>query len=299
LRKLILVFTFLLASSVSAQSVTPADLTEGGYILYFRHGRAELGRDCKNPELDQWWKSDDPAQTRQLEETGRLQAKVIGQAFRELDIPVGRFLSSEFTRAHDTATFMALKPVSTERLLTPLTAYGELEPRLESLLAVEPEPGTNTVLVAHGHVLPVFENLTEGSAVVFKPGQREPIGTIEYEEWKRSAGDLLFDSQRAEDRYFLKDGILTVRSDMGIGKVTVFPLSGAWPTLTKIRFEYADGRGMEQLEGLRIESGGSDSSGDFRSSGRIVQEGAVEHDLPQALSSSNPSLTIHWVDFYR
>jgi len=299
LRILLLIFSLLLAGSVSAEPVGPADLADGGYILYFRHGRADLGKDCKDPDLVDWWKSDDPAQTRQLESEGKRQAKVIGQAFRQLDIPVGTFLSSEFRRAQDTATFMGLKPVTTERLLTPLTAYGELEPRLESLFATEPEPGTNTVLVAHGHVLPVFEELSEGSAVVFKPGRREPIATIDYEEWKRAAGDLFFDSQRPEDSYFFKDGILTVRSDTGIGTVTVFPLSEAWPALKKIRFEYADGREMNHMEGLRIESGGSDSSRDFRSSGRIVQEGGVERAVPIDLSSSVPSLTIHWVDFYR
>ena len=134
---------------------------------------------------------------------------------------------------------------------------------------------------------------------MFKPGRHEPIGTIDYQEWRRAAGDLLFDSQKSEDSYFLKDGILTVRSDMGIGTVTVFLLSGSWPSLKKIRFEYADGRGMKHMEGLRIESGGSDSSSDFRSSGRIVQEGGVEKDIPIDLSSAIPSLTIQWVDFYR
>ncbi len=299
MRNLILVFTLLLASSVSAQSLSPADLTDGGYILYFRHGRADLGKDCKDPEQGEWWKSDDPAQTRQLEEEGKLQAKVIGQAFKRLDIPVGAFLASEFRRAHDTARFMGLKPVNSVRSLTPLTVYGELQPRLDSLFTTEPEQGTNTVLVAHGHVLPIFEDLTEGSAVVFKPDQSEPVGTIDYQEWKRAAGDLFFESQRPEDSFSLEDGILTVRSDTGIGTVTVSPLSGAWPALKTVRFEYADGRGMTHIEGLRIESDGSDSSGDFRSSGRIVREGAVEQEVSVRLSSSVPSLTIHWVDFYR
>ena len=56
---------------------------------------------------------------------------------------------------------------------------------------------------------------------------------------------------------------------------------------------------MNHMEGLRIESGGSDSSRDFRSSGRIVQEGGVEREIPVDLSSPIPSLLIHWVDFYR
>ena len=288
----------LLAMSAAAREINPSDLTGGGYILYFRHGKADIGKDCKDPELSDWWTSDDPARTRQLEDAGKRQARVIGQAFRQLNLPVGTFLSSEFKRAQDTARFMELGPVETEQSLTPLTAYGELEPRLRKLLETEPEEGTNTVLVAHGHVLPVFEELNEASAVVFKPGEREPVGTIDYRQWKEAAGELLFESRSPKDRYFLKNGVLTVVSDMGIGTVTISPISGLWPPLRKVRFEYAGGRGMNVLEGLKLDFEGPGSGNNFHSSGRILQEGAVERSLPD-LSPSVGSVTIHWVDFYR
>lgn len=286
----------LFPSAAWAESLSPEDLTEGGYILYFRHAEADVGKDCKDPSKPDWWKSSDPNLTRQLSDKGRLQARVIGQAFQQLEIPVGTFLCSEFRRTQDTAGLMNLgepKPVSD---LTPLTAYGELSERLLPRLQNQPANGTNTVLVAHGHVLPIFETLNEGEAMVFKPGEEKPLGTIPYTVWEKAAGKLVFEPQFSEDRFLLKDGTLTIVSRRGVGQVKITPTNGKWPIIKTLRFEYPDGRGMKRLEGLRLKT---DSPNAYNSLPRPVKDSAVEVNLPPKLLLSAPVLDIHWVDFYR
>lgn len=286
----------LLPHATLADNLQPEDLTQGGYILYFRHAEADVGRDCKDPSKPDWWKSTDPKLTRQLSDKGRRQARVIGEAFRRLEIPVGTFLCSEFRRTQDTARLMNLGELRPESDLTPLVVRGDLEKRLIPRLTEKPTEGTNTVLVAHGHVLPVFEKLNEGEAMVFKPGQEKPLGTIPFAAWEKAAGKLLFESQFPEDRFLLKDGTLTIVSRRGVGQVKITPANRKWPVIKTLRFEYPDGRGMKRLEGLRVKT---DSPKAYNSLPRPVKDGAVEVILPPELPQSAPVLNIHWVDFYR
>jgi phosphohistidine phosphatase SixA len=283
--------------SASADSLKPDDLAGGGYILYFRHAKADVGADCKDADQAEWWKSDDSRKTRQLSPLGKRQAQVIGQAFRSMKIPVGLLLCSEFRRTHDTTRLMNLGEPRLEPDLTPLVYPGEFGPRLRPLLAVPPEEGTNTVLVAHGHVLPEFDDLDEGCAVVFQAGETEPLGTICYEDWEEAAGDMIFESLRPEDRFLLEESVLTIKSSKGIGQVILRPVDEEWPELKTVRFEYASGRGMERLEGLRIKVGSSTEA--FRGLAKPVRNGAIEVTLPPELFESGKSVTIHWVDVYR
>lgn len=298
MKRLSIVLLFLSISwFCSAAPLRPGDLVEGGYVLYFRHAQADDGVDCKDPEQAEWWKSEDSGKTRQLTDYGKLQARAIGQAFRRLKIPVGLILCSEFRRTQDTTQLMALGQPLLESKLTPLTSLGELEPRLRPLLTTSPKQGTNTVLVAHGHVLPEFEELEEGSAVVFQPGKSRPLGTISFEDWAEAAGGMSFESRNDEDRFTFEDSVLTIQSSTGIGEVDVRTLREEWPDLRKLRFEYLNGQGMQRLEGLRIRT---DSTEYKRSQfARSVLNGAIEVTLPTELPQSVEFMKIHWVDVYR
>jgi phosphohistidine phosphatase SixA len=298
MKRFLLLF-FCLSWFASAAPPSPADLVDGGYTLYFRHAKADAGVDCKDPEQAEWWKSEDSRKTRQLSPDGKRQAQVIGQAFRNLNIPVGRLNCSEFRRAQDTISLMGLGEPLLEPNLTPLVSLGELGPRLRPLLTAAPDEGTNTVLVAHGHVLPEFDDLEEASAVVYRAGESQPLGVISYEDWEKAAGDMIFDSQRTEDRFTLEESVLTIYSSMGIGTVTISPVGEEWPPLRTLRFQYADGSGMKVLEGLRISEGRPNSVNDYRDLLKQVRDGAIEVNLPSELPQSVKSFTIHWVDFYR
>lgn len=294
----VLIF-FCLTWACLADPIKPLDLVDGGYVLYFRHARADVGVDCKDPAQGEWWTSDDSSKTRQLSAAGKQQAQVIGQAFRRLEIPVGLLLCSEFKRARDTTRLMELGEPRVVADLTPLTSLGEIGPRLRPLLAEPPAEGTNTVLVAHGHVLPEFEELEEGSAVVYEPGRPEPVGTIRFQDWAQAAEPLSYESRNEDDRFLLLGSRLTIKSSTGIGEVIVRPLEDQWPELRALRFEYIDGQGMKRLEGLRINTGSPNPRNDYSDFVKSLHDGAVEVALPPELPRSVRFMKIHWVDVYR
>ena len=155
-------------------------------MVYFRHALAELGHDDKDSTRPDWWRTTDPNLTRQLDGEGWDQADEIGEGIRDLNLRVDKVISSEFRRAEDTALAMDVGTTETTSDLTPLVYDDSTLPeRIEGRLNTPPNPGTITVLVAHGHVTELFEELEEGDAAVFTPtpeGSRFE-GFIEYEEW--------------------------------------------------------------------------------------------------------------------
>lgn len=165
----------------------PARLQKGGYVLYFRHASAEVGKDIKDNNIDHWWESSDPTLTRQLDAHGWDQALELGKAMRAAHVPVDEIKCSEFKRTQDTAFALKMGEVHPSSDLTPL-AYDDntLEARIEKNLNEEPDAGTNTILVAHGHVTELFKNLHEGDAAVFDPAEGHPqfVGFIDYQDWQ-------------------------------------------------------------------------------------------------------------------
>lgn len=170
-------------------------LRQGGYVIYFRHAAT----DYSIPESHQgqeWWKSCDPQVVRNLSETGRRQARTIGQAFRALQIPVDRALSSEFCRVAETGQ-LAFGEVE---LILDLTSFGtadeaERERRvvaLQAMLATPPPAGANTILVGHLFNIQAAASISlpEGGAAIFEPlGQAgfRFMASVSAEEWSALA----------------------------------------------------------------------------------------------------------------
>ncbi len=149
-----------------------AALKRGGYVIYFRHADTgpaymEQGVDLKRCETQ-----------RNLNDSGREEAKLIGARFRSLKIPVGEVLSSEFCRCKETAD-LAFGRYKIAPMLTGVSRSAEAAPRreqaiagLKKLLAATPAPGTNTVLVSHGFNLWDAEDFhlgTQGEAAIYMP----------------------------------------------------------------------------------------------------------------------------------
>lgn len=298
MRRLLSLFLLLaLGGLASCQELTPDDIRNGGYVLYFRHAQADIGSDCKNPEIEHWWLSRDPEKTRQLTWYGKWQARALHRGFDKFGIKVDKVICSEFRRTQETAKLMHLGKVRTSRLLTPLVYKQDLKTGVESLLAPKPRKGTVTVLVAHGHVLPWFEDLHEGDAAVFSPGEPPVMkGIIRFEAWKELSMALKFEAKREEDRFLYRDSTVTVLSSMGIGSVVITPEGESWPPLTKVRFEYSDGRGMPVLEGLHIKAGDKVWNNPKITT---LEKGTRVWTVPaEALVAGKP-LEIQWIDFYR
>jgi phosphohistidine phosphatase SixA len=144
-------------------------LRRGGYVIFFRHGHADVGADATPFDLA------DCSRQRNLSEQGKRDAATIGEAFRALGIPVGEVLSSEYCRALDTARLAFGRAERARGLnLCCQDGTGQSDAErlrfLERALATRPRPGTNTVLVGHGaHMM---TDLGMGEAAIYLPDGR-------------------------------------------------------------------------------------------------------------------------------
>ena len=142
------------------------ELRDGGLVLYLRHTATVADAPDGLP-------TDPCAKQRGLTDAGRRDAREIGAAFRELEIPVDRVLVSPYCRTADTGK-LAFEEVEREDALLPIPtgADGEASAKeqLRQLLGTKPDNG-NTVLV--GHVsnlrLAADANPEEGGTIVFRP----------------------------------------------------------------------------------------------------------------------------------
>lgn len=151
-------------------------LREGGYVVYLRHAVTDRSKE-DDPVLD----LDDCSTQRNLSEDGRVQSGEIGEAFRKLRIPIGAVYSSEYCRTRETAE-RAFGGYEDQPGLTgfPEPSDPTFEARVrrtEELLARPPEPGENTILVAH------VKNLEEVAGISIEEGELavfEPLGGRRY-----------------------------------------------------------------------------------------------------------------------
>ncbi len=169
-------------------------LRHGGYVLHMRHGEATVGNDV-NLDVVPHWKDICELQ-RNLNPIGRDNARKVGAAMRELQIPVGAVYTSQFCRARETARLMGFDNAamleefnfpSGQKVLRNAT-----ELRIKRL-SEAPAAGTNTLIVAHTVVKPELEidkpifGSTFAEIIVFKPdgkGGTQAIGQIKVADWE-------------------------------------------------------------------------------------------------------------------
>jgi phosphohistidine phosphatase SixA len=169
-------------------------LQQGGYVLYIRHASTDWSQIDIEP-----YQYDDCSKQRNLDAQGREESVMIGEAFRGLDIPVARVLSSPFCRTRDTAE-LAFRDFEIENDLQHVPVADTstkddtilyLWKRMDELLAQIPPEGENVVLVSHSGNLEHrvrIAALPEGLMVIFKPdnrGSSKLIGMITPEELSR------------------------------------------------------------------------------------------------------------------
>lgn len=130
--------------------------------------------------------------------------------------------------------------------------------------------------------------------------------------------ELSCQDSNSKNAYEYNDGVLVIKSSMGIGRVRVTPKGEKWPALYKVRFEYLNGTGMARLEGLSLHNDFLKARGASRTqhipfrflgegegpSGTLsmtlkMEDGALTLTLPPNLASASEFLEIHWVDVYR
>ena len=146
------------------------ELKDGGYVIVVRHTATEEGG------VDDPTKLEDCEPQRELTDEGRQQARDLGKAIDDLDIPIGQAVASPYCRTKETATLaFGEDQVTTDEVLLPLPGTGkpgndEAIAAAAELVGQEPEDG-NTVLVTHISVIEPVTGATpeEGGSAVFVP----------------------------------------------------------------------------------------------------------------------------------
>jgi hypothetical protein len=149
-------------------------LRGGGYILYFRHTSTDFGQ--SDERMSGY---EDCATQRNLTDKGRTEARDLGAAMRDLDIPVGVVLASPYCRTMETARLMFGRATA-----TPAVRGGPAQPEsparyaaLLELLSKPVAPGRNLAIASHGNPYRAVAGgpyLAEGEAAVIEP--RGPDG---------------------------------------------------------------------------------------------------------------------------
>jgi phosphohistidine phosphatase SixA len=171
----------LAATPVRADEALWAALAEGGHVALMRHA---LAPGTGDPET---FRLDDCSTQRNLDQTGREQARRTGQAFRERRVIVGQVLSSQWCRCLETAKLLALGEVYPFPPLNSFFGDRERGPKqtaaMRSLLANTDGEGPSLVMVTHQVNITALTGILprSGEIVVLRVGGPEAfriVGTI-------------------------------------------------------------------------------------------------------------------------
>jgi phosphohistidine phosphatase SixA len=165
-------------------------LQTGGYVLYFRHAEANVGRDAFRPSGN-WHLTCDADSARQLSEMGLQDALFTGKVLKALEIPFDTAYSSEFCRCFRTLNRFFLEDL--EYSLEPAITYYVYDESmrhqrtLELISAQSVGRGVNVLMVSHSFGPgSTFPQLNQGDAAIFKPvagSEPEYIGAIPRDAW--------------------------------------------------------------------------------------------------------------------
>lgn len=170
-----------------------AQMREGGFVLYLRHGTTDSSRVDRAPQVD----LNDCSTQRVLSDGGRQQARDLGVTLQRARIPVGEVIHSPLCRARESAqlTFAAQPQLLRAEPLLAYTANLTSEQKkpviaaTQVLVSTVVPQGTNRVIVAHAPNLADLMGYfvkPEGTMVVLRPlGQSrfEYLGSIPPSHW--------------------------------------------------------------------------------------------------------------------
>ena len=188
----------LLLAAVSATAVAQQprgargieEARRGGVVIACRHAMTESA-----DENEKTLKYDDPSTQRRLSAEGERQAEALGNAFRDLRIPVSEVIASPMQRARRTAELAFGSAQLDSSWHTRGDNYhGPKHDRRSEILGRPVEHG-NRVIVSHigtmSSVLPsVRGELEEGDCVVVRPrggSQYDVIDVVPWRSWVRAA----------------------------------------------------------------------------------------------------------------
>lgn len=173
-----LLLTALLATPALADEAVWETLAGGAHVVLMRHALAPGTGDPANFRLD------DCATQRNLDDTGRQQARATGAAFRNRQIPVATVYTSQWCRCRETAELLDLAPVvELPALNSFFQARQRRGPQTEALrtFLADLKPGEeNVVLVTHFVNIRALtgEAVSSGELVVVRPGDNGEVTVV-------------------------------------------------------------------------------------------------------------------------
>jgi phosphohistidine phosphatase SixA len=166
-------------------------LRQGGLVVYLRHASTETDYADQVAAV-----MGDCSTQRALSEHGWAEARMIGQSFVRLGIPVGSVISSQYCRAWQTADLAFGHHMKSADLnFAPAETYNDAEiaamrARVLPHLSRVPAPGTNTILVGHDDPFEAATGIYPepmGVAYVLRPmgeGTFDILGSIAPDAWR-------------------------------------------------------------------------------------------------------------------
>lgn len=171
-------------NTVSANETLWAKLAEGGKVVLMRHALVNRGPDSGNSLVR------DPSckKERTLSPEGQQQAKLVGQRFKDRNIPIAEVRHSPYCRTTETATLAFGKAQSATYLsllevLSTEDAATQTQ-KLREVIAAHTGKG-NLILVSHEPNITavVFETVKYADFLVLQPGpdgSYEELGVIRF-----------------------------------------------------------------------------------------------------------------------
>jgi phosphohistidine phosphatase SixA len=180
------------AQTMSGSALVDA-LRRGGYVIVMRHTSSPA-----TPPDKEHANPDNVKLERQVDDAGRKGATAMGNALRELKIPIGSVLTSPTYRALETVKYVGLRnPQPFEQLGDggqSMQAVADAAAAwLRERATQVPERGTNTIIITHlPNITRAFPDwqpqVADGESVILRPrgtGQAQVVGRIKIEEWPR------------------------------------------------------------------------------------------------------------------
>jgi phosphohistidine phosphatase SixA len=179
----------LIAGSAGAQARASLPdvlkaMRDGGYVIVVRHGATHDDQADTDP-----FNLDNVAKQRQLNDKGRADAQRVGEVLKAAGVTIGKSYSSRFYRAVETARLIGGKDpqatldITEGGLVVSTNENNRRNAALRALIAVVPDPGTNTLIVSHRpNIMDALGkewfDVREGEASIFKPDGRNSYDLV-------------------------------------------------------------------------------------------------------------------------
>jgi len=162
-----------------------SELKKGGYVIYFEHAKTNpMQRDSAPKNMENC------VTQRNLSESGQAQAKLIGDAFVALDIPIYRVYASPYCRSMETAEIAfgdgmnVTKSFDLKGIKYADRYEGErrVNVLINMLSSIPRETDKNTILVSHAENIKKATgySMSEGDALVVLPMEQEGFKVIAF-----------------------------------------------------------------------------------------------------------------------